>query len=155
MGAEGMRITLDRLRILRDSLGPFIEELAVKLPPTALSDVEGRITEEGIDAHGNPLPPYSPGYLAYKKKKGRYTGKTDLRFTDRMWRNTNIDAEETTDDGFVVTIRPRSEENQKKMDANAERYHIDPLEMSSTEQVELALDLDGLLQRHVDLIMGK
>lgn len=149
MAAQTWEQYMIRLRAFRDSLPAFVEGLALKLPATALSDVQGRIQETGIDADGNPLKPYSEGYLAYKKSRGRYTGKTDLTLTSRMWNNTGVVATETSDDGFLVSIAGRSNEAQGKLDGNSNRYG-DVLAMSKEEQDELGLDLDGLLQRQVD-----
>lgn len=58
--------------------------------PTALLDIgkrqmidakaaiEARIKDTGINADGQPFPPYTPAYQQYKEDVGRYRGHVDL-----------------------------------------------------------------------------
>lgn len=44
----------------------------------AKADINNRIVETGRNYKGEPLPPYTPGYLQFKQDVGRYTGHVDL-----------------------------------------------------------------------------
>lgn len=170
---------IEEFRALRAALPEFIEQMSVVIPATALADVRGRIQESGTDAEGKPLKEYSTrplptsyftgpeadpqlsqsaaskypsgiSYLDYKKEVGRYTGKTDLTLTTRMWNNTHVVSEEVGEDGFIVTIAGGNDETQAKLDANSERYG-DVLGMSEEEVDGLAVTFDDELQRFVEL----
>lgn len=128
----------------------FTDSLAVTLSNNAKAAIEGRIRGKndghgknigGIDAQGRPLAPYSPAYAAYKTRKGRNKGFTDLDFSGDMWNNTGTIVSTGGRDGFEATIAGRTKETQDKLDANTERYG-NVLAQSEEEVQELQLDLD-------------
>lgn len=166
---------IDQFRALRRALPEFVEDMSLVIPSTALSDVRGRVQEKGEDADGkklkgystNPLPtsfftgpeadprlseakakkyPGGISYLDYKKEVGRYTGKTDMTLSGRMWNNIGVVEKRTSDDGFQVVIAARNEETQAKLDQNAARYG-DPLRLSEEETDNAATTFDQELQR--------
>ena len=89
--------------------------------------IDSRITNTGLNAEGQSITNqftgnvYSVDYAEFKKSKGRQVAYVDLQLTGDMWRNVGVE-ETVSGNEFKVTVQPRNEENQKKMDDNARRY---------------------------------
>ncbi len=99
-------MSLDQIIAAFDSLlgnfDPIMTEEVTTIANDGLDIVDRRITRQGLNASGSPLPDYSPGYKLYKKREGKYRGIVDLTFTGNMWKNTGIVS--TVDQGGVVTV---------------------------------------------------
>lgn len=137
-------------RSAAEGLPGFAKTISTLLATNAVADIEGRVRRDGLRADGQDIGDYSPGYLSYKKRIGRYKGHVDLDLTGRMWSNTGITEQRVEGGGsFYVAIAGRSDETQKKLDDNAERFEFDPLALSESETAELVQDFDDELQLYL------
>lgn len=148
---EDFRALARAFRAAANGLPQFGRTVSSKLGNNAIGDIEGRIRRKGLKADGSSVGDYSPGYLAYKKRKGRYKGHVDLDLTGRMWGNTGVTQQAVNGTGgFLVIIAGRSAETQKKLDDNSARFGLDVLELSDAEAEELVLDFDDELVLYLE-----
>lgn len=96
-----------------------LDELILDSMDTAAMDsialLQRRLQEKGVDSEGNAWRPYSEKYKEYKDKQGKTgNGLVNFTFQDRMINNIGIVAI-TKGQICRVVVRPKSLENQEKM----------------------------------------
>ena len=96
-----------------------------------------RVQQTGKKADGAPFPKYTPAYLKYKTKIGRYTGKTDLTLTGRMFVNTLPEITENTRNATTVEIKGGNDFTQLKLDVNSALYKTNILEPNAEEEADI------------------
>lgn len=106
---------IQKIQLLSDSLEDIVLDAMDTAAMDSIALLQRRIQEEGKDAEGNAWRPYSEEYEKYKEKKGKTgNGLVNFTFTGRMMNNIGI-VSKTKGQTVTVTVRPRSEENQLKM----------------------------------------
>lgn len=111
--------SLEQFNLKLQGLIDSIEEITLDAMDVSALDsialLQRRLQEEGKDAEGNPWRPYTEEYKEYKEKKGKAgNGLVNFTFSARMLNNIGIVAK-TKGQTVTVTVRPKSEENQEKM----------------------------------------
>lgn len=129
---------ISRYDELLQGFDPLILDETTNVAQDGLVLVDRRITREGLNAKGSPLPDYSPGYKLEKKRAGKYRGIVDLTFTGQMWRETQIVSAVSQGSNAVVTIAGTTPHTRAKMEGNAD-LRGDFLELSDKE-VEILID---------------
>jgi hypothetical protein len=111
----GLDQFIQKLQVLSDSLEDIVLDAMDTAALDSIALLQRRIQEEGKDAEGNAWRPYSEEYEKYKEKEGKTgNGLVNFTFSGRMMNNIGIVAK-TKGQIVTVTVRPRSEENQLKM----------------------------------------
>lgn len=106
---------IQKIQLLSDSIEDIVLDAQDTAALDAINLLTTRLVEEGKDAEGNAWRPYSEEYEKYKEKKGKTgNGLVNFTFTGVMMRNIAIVAQ-TKGQTVRTTVRPRSEENQLKM----------------------------------------
>jgi len=111
----GLDQFIQKLQVLYDSLEDIVLDAMDTAALDSIALLQRRIQEEGKDAEGNAWRPYSEEYEKYKEKEGKTgNGLVNFTFSGVMMRNIAI-VSKTKGQIVTVTVRPRSEENQLKM----------------------------------------
>jgi len=111
----GLDQFIQKLQVLSDSLEDIVLDAMDTAALDSIALLQRRIQEEGKDAEGNAWRPYSEEYEKYKEKEGKTgNGLVNFTFSGVMMRNIAI-VSKTKGQIVTVTVRPRSEENQLKM----------------------------------------
>lgn len=130
----------------------------------AIAMIEDRITQEGRNAKGSALKPYSKAYLKFKQNpqltqrgkdlglgSSRFSGKTDYMLTGAFWRDIQLRELRAAGNNINVTIGPSADVNFKIMQSLTKRDGF-PLTLSDTEteilQQELKVNLINIVEKH-------
>lgn len=116
---------------------------------TAKAILVKRIREEGKNAEEISFPAYSEAYRKKKEAAGKYTGKTNLSYTNRMLNNLQITETGRDQLGYFADISAKNEDDKAKLEFNEERYH-NILGLSAKEQNLLAKDYDDGIQEVIN-----
>lgn len=100
------------------SFDDFALSLMLKESNSLLSETKQALREKGV-----PGAEYSPGYSAYRAKRGRQTAKVDLTFTNRMLNNTQVNKVlPTGQTELTAFIGPSQQRERDKFKKNMRRY---------------------------------
>lgn len=111
-------------------------QVMVQVASAAIEFVKDRVQEKGLNPEGAKYRDYSPGYLAFKKKEGKYRGFVDFTFTDSMWSNIKIvSPKDELDSGIAVIKATKPLEKEKLAKNTASRGDI--LALSEDEKMRL------------------
>lgn len=112
---------------------------------TAHNAMTNRIFVGGTDAQNNLIGggDYSPGWALVRNRRGRQTGKIDLRFTGAMERNFVL---QLASDG-IWESRFISDHEAEKSDWNEERYQQPIFELSEDEKKLFTDEVEKIAKR--------
>jgi hypothetical protein len=103
----------------------------------AISSIQSRIQETGLDDEGHEFSPYSDEWLNRKEKEGKYKGFVDLTYKDRMLNSIDVIDSSVEPGRATVTIQSKNSEDQIKIDYNSIRR---PFLKMSGEEIKKAED---------------
>lgn len=105
----------NKLNLLIGSLDEIVLDAMDTAAMDSIALLQRRLQEKGVDSDGNAWRPYSESYEKYKEKMGKAgNGLVNFTYRDRMLNNIGI-VSATKGQIVRVVVRPRSEENQEKM----------------------------------------
>lgn len=93
-------------------------QVMMQVASNAIALIKQRVQEKGINPDGSAYAPYSKGYLAKKKKEGKYKGFVDFSFTNRMWSSIKIVSPKDELDMGMAVIKATTAFEQDKLNWN-------------------------------------
>lgn len=106
--------------VIRDLETGAHGQVMVQVASNAIALVKQRVQEKGLNPDGAKYPEYSKGYLAKKKKEGKYRGFVDFSFTARMWNNIKLISPKNELDEGIAVIKASTGFEQDKLNWNTE-----------------------------------
>lgn len=79
------------------------------------AQVRLRINTRGEDYTGQKFSPYSPGYAATRKKRGRQVAFVDFNFTGRLQASIRPSVERVTPVSATILLTASGADNQEKL----------------------------------------
>jgi len=129
-----------------------VNDLAIDLTQM----IDNRVSNKGETADGGLFTPYSPGYLAWKKSKGRLSAgnKKNFQLTGRMWSGFGKTAESGDNNNITFVLGGKTSESQQKIDENSERENRSIIEPSKDEIKQLEKNLQKKIEKELQNLVN-